>query len=260
MMAERTTLLPITMANGIAATLGALVLWIVWRLRWRREIVTGQKAVENLVKKELQWFAILPLGMATILNQAFHNFNTILLGAMSTTAEVGRYNSAYRILFLILGAYWLVTNSLFPRLSRAKAGVEFQRLVWYTVAAVALAGILISIVIGVFAPSILKVIYGSDLGSASLLRVLIWAIPMDFCIALLGTVFVSRGLDRTVLVATGTAAALNIVLNLALIPKFSGMGAAIATLVSYVYLLGFLIQKIRKPIFVGAAATPANAM
>lgn len=246
----RTTLLPITLANGFAATIGALALWLAWNFQWKARVATGIEASEAVVKKELYWLAVLPLGMATILNQAFHNFDTILLGAMSNATEVGRYNSAYRILFLILGAYWLVTSSLYPKLSRVKGKAGIQKFIFRSVIAVAAAGTLIAVAIGVCAPTILRMIYGREMAATNLLRVLVLAIPMDFCVALLSTMFISQGCDRTVLAATGSAAVLNILLNLFLIPKLEGMGSAVATLISYAYLLIFLMQQmIRKPIF-----------
>ena len=245
-----TTLWPIILANGVAAALGALMLWLPWRLRWKGEVPTSASSLEEVAQKELYWLTVLPLGMATILNQAFHNFDTILLGAMSSASEVGRYNSAYRILFLILGAYWLFTSAVYPKLSRVKGGPGLQKVIFVLVLTVAAGGALIAAVIGIFAPLILKVIYGNDLAATGLLRVLVFAIPMDFCVALLGTMFASRGLDRVLLAATGSAAVLNVLLNLFLIPKLSGMGAAIATLASYAYLLVFLLQYVtRKPIF-----------
>jgi O-antigen/teichoic acid export membrane protein len=254
-----TTLWPIVLANGVAAALGAFALWLPWRLRWKGEVPTSASSLEEVAQKELYWLTVLPLGLATILNQAFHNFDTILLGAMSSASEVGRYNSAYRILFLILGAYWLVTNALYPKLSRAKGGPGLQKVLFGLVLAVAAAGALVAAVIGIFAPVILKVVYGNDLAATGILRVLVFAIPMDFCVALLGTMFASRGLDRMLLAATGSAAVLNVLLNFFLIPKLSGMGAAIATLASYLYLLLFLLQHlIRNPIF-SSQVTPATA-
>lgn len=251
------TLLPLILANGCAAILGALALWTVWRLRWKNEVDSNLVA-EDLIRREIRWLTILPLGMATILNQAFHNLDTMLLGAMSTAAEVGRYSAAYKILFLILGTYWLVTSSLYPKLSRARGGPNAQSLLFGTLLLVTAAGAALAVVIGVFAPAILRVIYGSDLGATNLLRVLVFAIPMDFCVALLGTVFVSRGHDRAILAGTGSAAAVNIILNLFLIPRFQALGAAIATLASYSYLLTFLLRHtITKPVFADTNAPSA---
>jgi O-antigen/teichoic acid export membrane protein len=244
------TLWPVVLANGAAAVLGALGLWLPWRWKWRREIPEAASFDEEVVQKQLSWLTVMPLGLATILTQAFHNFDTILLGAMSSVAEVGRYNSAYRVLFLILGAFWLVTSALYPKLSRFAGGAGMQKQILLGVLAVGLAGTLVALFIGLFAPFILAIVYRSDLAATGLLRVLAFAIPMDFCVALLGTILVSRGHDRILLTATGSAAVLNILLNLVLIPRFGGMGAALATLAAYAYLLIFLLQyAARKPIF-----------
>jgi O-antigen/teichoic acid export membrane protein len=88
-----------------------------------------------------------------------------------------------------------------------------------------------------WASPILHVIYGGDMNAIHLLRLLSFAIPMDFCAALLGTVLVSRGFDRPVLWSAGTAATCNILMNLWLIPRFRATGAAWATLICYGVLL-----------------------
>lgn len=261
MSLAKSTLLPLTIANAFAAMAGAACLWIVWRSRWKKEVAGQISGTRDFIQSELRWMAIVPLGMATILNQAFHCFDTVLLGAMSTTAEVGRYSAAYKILFLILGVYWLLTNSLYPKLSSAKAGPTARHLLLASLVMVATVGTILALVACVFAPDLLRLVYGSDLGATMLLRILLVAIPMDFCVALLTIVFVSRGLDRAILVAIGSAAATNILFNLYLIPRYQAMGAAWATLVSYVYLVVFLLQyTIRKPVFAsGVIAITASA-
>lgn len=252
------TLVPITVANGLAAALGALALWIAWRFRWKGELAASTPVAADLIQKELRWFAVLPLGMTTILNQAFHNLDTVLLGAMSTVSEVGRYGSAYKILFLILGGYWLITSTFYPKLSRARTGSGTRKVLFAAVVVVAAVGVALAVLVGVFAPYILSAIYGSDLGATGLLRILVVAIPMDFCVSLLSVVWVSRGHDRPLLAATASGAAVNVILNLFLIPRLQATGAAIATLASYLYVLGFLLQHtIRKPIFGEAAPLTA---
>jgi len=251
----RTTFLPITLANGIAATVGSLAMWGAWRLRWKGELSGSVPVAEELIQRELRWAAVLPLGVTTILSQAFNNFDTVMLGAMSTTSELGRYSAAYKILFLILGAYWLVMSSVYPKLSRARTSPAARKALFITVALVAVVGGLLAIVVSAFAPGILRTLYGGDLQATNLLRVLVWALPMDFCVALLSVVFVSRGHDRALLVATAGAAGSDIILNLLLIPKFQARGAALATLASYAYFLVFLLQyTIRKPVFAEAIA------
>jgi O-antigen/teichoic acid export membrane protein len=93
------------------------------------------------------------------------------------------------------------------------------------------------LVIATWAGPILRIIYGADLNATHLLRLLSFAIPMDFCAAFLGTALVSRGFDRAVLWGAVTAALCNVLINLWLIPRFSATGAAWATVISYGVLL-----------------------
>lgn len=230
------TLLPLTAANAASAVFGALLLWIVWRLRWKSHSA-GFALADSDLSEELRWGAVLPLGLSTILNLMFNNFDTVMLGAMTSAREVGRYSAAYKVLFVVFGGYYLLTQSLYPKLSRAKGEARLRRLLRNALLGVVAVGTLVALVALVWAPSILRVIYGSDLHAVGLLRLLSIAIPMDFCAALLGTVLVSRGFDKPVLWGAIAATAFNVAINFWLIPRQGAMGAAWATLASYVVLL-----------------------
>ncbi len=233
---SHTTLLPLTAANAAGAVFGALLLWTVWRLRWKSHSA-GFALADSNVGDELRWGAVLPLGLSTILNLMFNNFDTVMLGAMTSVREVGRYSAAYKILFVVFGGYYLLTQSLYPKLSRAKGEPRLRRLLRNALFGVTAIGASATLVVVVWAHSILRVIYGSDLNAVGLLRLLSIAIPMDFCAALLGTVLVSRGFDKPVLWGAIAATAFNVAANFWLIPRQGAMGAAWATLASYVVLL-----------------------
>jgi O-antigen/teichoic acid export membrane protein len=119
----------------------------------------------------------------------------------------------------------------------------------YVLVALGVLGGGLAVVIAIWAEPILRIIYGSDLNAIHLLRLLSIAIPLDFCAAWMGTVLVSRGFDKTVMCAAGSGALCDVLLNLWLIPRFGAMGAAWATLISYLVLLvvlvtSFLIQPV----------------
>ncbi len=114
--------------------------------------------------------------------------------------------------------------------------------------------------IATWAAPILRIIYGADLNAVHLLRLLSFAIPMDFCAALMGTVLVSRGFDKPVLWGAGASALSNILVNLWLIPSLGATGAAWATLTSYVLLLVVLgASCLRQPIFLEEALASNTA-
>jgi O-antigen/teichoic acid export membrane protein len=254
-----TTLLPITIANATSAVLGAVLLWALWRFRWQSPHSESQHQSSEIAN-QLRWAAVLPLGGATILNLVFNNFDTIMLGAMTSAKEVGRYNAAYKILFVIFGAYYLLTQSLYPKLSRMKGGRQARQLLVYALVALGALGGCIAFMITTWAGPILHLIYGADLNAIYLLRLLSFAIPLDFCAALLGIVLVSRRFDKPVLWGAGAAAISNVLINLWLIPRFSATGAAWATLISYGVLLVVLgASSLVHPIFLEHAPVPGAA-
>jgi O-antigen/teichoic acid export membrane protein len=239
----------IVCANFASYASGTAVLWVVWRVSWRCRLQTPA-ATEQDDAYELRWRAAFSLGLAMTLTQMFVNLDTVLLGAMAPLAEVGRYNAAYRILTLICSVFYLVTQSIYPRLSASTAGADLRKLVLLALAMAVAAGSLIAAVLWWIATPILAIIYGSEFGAAHLLRILVFAVPMDFAAALLGVSFASRGFERYLLYSSGIAALSNLGINLVLIPRMGAEGAAIATILSYVVLLvvlfvGFAI----KPIF-----------
>ena len=79
------------------------------------------------------------------------------------------------------------------------------------------------------------------MGATGLFRVLLIAMPLDFCFSLLWTVLVSRGYDRFVLYALATAAVSNVLLNWMFIPRFQAEAAAWATVASYAILFVMML-------------------
>ena len=221
--------------NFVSALLGSAVLWWMWEYRWKPQY-SGAPAGAESIQESFRWRAVLPLGLSVIMTQAFHNADTLLLGAMAPLSEVGRYSSAYKVLFLACGGYYLISQAVYPQLARAPGDGSPRRKVWFGISAVGLIGTVFALVLAALARPILVVIYGSDLGAVTLLRMLLIAVPLDFVGTTLGISFTSRGFDKYTLFSCAAAAVANIACNLVLIPRMGATGAAIATLGSYVLL------------------------
>jgi len=236
-VATRLTLRPIASiagANIVSAMLGAAFLWIIWKLRWSR--AHSQQAADPLrttAADELRPKRVFALGLSSLLNLVFMNVDILLLGAMTTTGEVGRYSAACKPLYVIFTGFWLLTDALYPHLAKVEPGAHSHRALLLVLAILAVAASTAALVLGLLAPQILTLIYGSTLGAARLFRILLIALPLDFCFSLLWTVLVSRGYDRAVLYSLAAAATANVLLNLTFIPRFQANAAAWATVASY---------------------------
>ena len=235
-------------ANILSALLGAVFLLIIWKVRWNRS--SGQRAPDSLLTAaaaELRPTRVLALGLANLLNLVFMNADILLLGAMTTTNEVGRYSAACKPLYVIFTGFWLLTDALYPHLAKLEAGARAHSVLLLVLTGLAILSSSAALVIGLLAPQILTLIYGSTLGAARLFRILLIALPLDFCFSLLWTVLVSRGYDRAVLYSLASGATLNVALNLVFIPRFQADAAAWATVASYGLLflavLSFVLRK-----------------
>jgi O-antigen/teichoic acid export membrane protein len=241
-------------ANILSALLGAGFLWTIWRLRWSR--TQGERPPDSLLNaaaEQLRPVRVFALGLSNLLNLVFMNADILLLGAMTTTSEVGRYSAACRPLYVIFTGFWLLTDTLYPHLAKLETGAHTHRVLLLALAAVGVAASATALALGLLAPQILALIYGSTLGSTRLFRILIIALPLDFCFSLLWTVLVSRGYDRAVLYSLASAATLNIALNLVFIPRFQANAAAWATVASYALLFAaLLIFVLRKKVLATA--------
>jgi O-antigen/teichoic acid export membrane protein len=232
-----------SMASGnfTAAALGAMFLWLLWRLRWKPRTPAATQAEVQATRQQLRVSRVMTLGLSNLLNLIFLNADVLLLGAMSTTHEVGRYSIACKPLYVIFTGFWLLTEVLYPYIAGVKESTRARKSLFAWLAILAVSSAAVAGVLWLLAPQILTVIYGSPRGAAGLFRVLLIAMPLDFCFSLLWTVLVSRGYDRFVLYALATAAVSNVVLNWIFIPRFQASASAWATVVSYTLLFGMML-------------------
>ena len=228
-------------ANILSALAGAGFLWIMWQLRWRK--FQGRATAEEVgaAAEELRPSRVATLGMSNLLNLVFMNADILLLGAMTSTAEVGRYSAACKPLYIIFTGFWLLTDALYPYLAKVEAGARAHRILLIALGGLAITASIAALGIGLLAPQILTLIYGSTLGAARLFRILLIALPIDFCFSLLWTVLISRGFERPVLYSLAAAAGVNVFLNLVFIPRFQANAAAWVTVVSYALLFSVLL-------------------
>jgi O-antigen/teichoic acid export membrane protein len=228
-------------ANILSALAGTGFLWIIWQFRWRK--LQGRATAEEIgaAAEELRPSRVATLGMSNLLNLVFMNADILLLGAMTSTAEVGRYSAACKPLYIIFTGFWLLTDALYPYLAKVEAGAQAHRILLIALGGLAITASIAALGIGLLAPQILTLIYGSTLGAAGLFRILLIALPIDFCFSLLWTVLVSRGYERPVLYSLAAAAGVNVLLNVVFIPRFQANAAAWATVVSYALLFSVLL-------------------
>jgi O-antigen/teichoic acid export membrane protein len=176
-----------------------------------------------------------------------------LLGVLKTTVVVGRYAAADKILDAVL-----LIPTVLGTVGIARAGGMRRENRWDSMTSLIGAGVgsvvIPAAAVAVFAGPLLAGLFGPGFRAASGILVLLLASAVPGAIASVCSPIAAITVGWRFAGAVLTGLALNVALNLALVPSLSGAGAAIANLLSECYLgltLLFLIRRLRTG---GAAA------
>lgn len=234
--------------------------WVfyLWWQRHRRRITEPEQGVAEIAAA-LEWRRTSIMGLAWMANLAFVTVDMLMLGVLSNPEQVGLYSAAYRILNQLLLAYYMLTGALYPQLARQDIGQRRQMLRPRIFVALFATGSVLAFSLAFFRVPLLGVVFGRPfVAAAPLLLLLAFVLPLDFLTSYLSNAYLAWMMESSVLLCAAVAASSNIVLNLATIPRYGAMAAAINTLISYVIYLGMLARaggRIRKQEPIGALAT-----
>lgn len=174
----------------------------------------------------------LPVGLFTTFGIIHFKVDTVLLSLLQPVEDVGIYSAAYRFLeqalffpALFMASVYPILASLIANQDQALQAAVDKSLTFLLATAVPLAA-------GCFilAPDIITLIAGKAFEDAvEPMRVLVFASVFIFTDALFASLLILFRQQRQLVLVVGGALVLNVALNLILIPPFSYVGAAAAT-------------------------------
>lgn len=185
------------------------------------------------------WRAIgvrsIPFAVQDTFTVLLFRLDAVLLSLIATNAAVGRYGSAYRLfestffLTYALGAAFSPMYTYLERDSEPTVQGVFQRSLKLSL----LLLVPCAVVFGTLAAFVSRTLFGSGLEAAApSLRILAPVVVLIGLVTLSTSMIVSRRSPAAVVWLSGAMTALNVALNLALIPSLHERGAAIAMLVT----------------------------
>lgn len=245
----------LVVGNLVGFLLQGCVFWLWWQRR-RREIGGSERGVVEIAEA-MQWRRAGVMGLAWLGNMAFNTTDMLVLGAFSNPQQVGLYSASYRILNQVLVAYYLLTSVLYPQLARQNQEQRRRMLRPRIFMLLFAGGTILAVLLAIFRRPVLGIVFGhAFILAAPLLLLLACSIPLDFLVSYLSNAYFAWGMERSVLVCAGIAAGVNIMLNLATIPRYGAVAAAVNTLISYVVYLGMLAWAGRRAL--APVASPGN--
>jgi len=177
-----------------------------------------------------------PLGLTALFIFIYHRLDQIILFRLQGPNIAGLYSASTRLTETFTIVPVALMASLLPLMSESyQVSLDnFKKM--YELAFKYLLVFIIPVAVGltIFSDQATIVFYGKEFLPSSLAtRILIWAEVFVFVGIVNNTILISSNKQKIDPVFTGTSAAVNIVLNVILIPKYSFIGAAIASLISY---------------------------
>ncbi|KKQ23806.1 MAG: hypothetical protein A3G45_00525 [Candidatus Staskawiczbacteria bacterium RIFCSPLOWO2_12_FULL_37_15] len=190
-----------------------------------------------------------PFLFSGIFYMIYFVMGSVMLGIFSNMEEVGYYNAAYNLFLAVFIVPSVVTMSFFPKISYfyEKNKTELQKIFFnYRLVMVAI-GFLLSIGLFLSANFLVIKIYSLDYSaSVALLKVLSFIILVKSLSYVYNWFLSGSNEQKKVLVASGLASILNIILNYFLIIRYNAMGAIIATAITELFLLAVFYLYFKK--------------
>lgn len=191
----------------------------------------------------------MPLMLAGLFVSILTQIDTVMLSLMKGDQVVGWYNAAYRMVNALGFIPVAFLSSIFPMMSRSYATSHESLRAAAEKSYKYLLIIALPLAFGttILADKLIWTLYESQFTQSIIaLQILIWATALSFLILVIGIVLISINKQIVNMYLSGISAVLNVILNLALIPVFSYKGAAIATVISSMFIfLGsiYFVQK-----------------
>ena len=178
-----------------------------------------------------------PMILSGLAISVYMRIDQVMLGAMATDTDVGNYAAATRISSVWYFVPSILAASLFPAIVSAKkqgGKIYRERLQRYFDLNAAMAYLII-VPVSLLSSWIILTLYGDAYSEAGpILLIHVWASLFVFIGVARNQYLVAEGFFKISSFTTFLGAFANVVTNYILIPKFSGVGAAFATLISQV--------------------------
>jgi polysaccharide transporter, PST family len=176
-----------------------------------------------------------PLIFSGLAIMIYMRLDTVMLKVMQGDLAVGLYSAATRVSEVWYFIPTAIVSSVSPAILKAKSNPELfdgrMRKLFSGMTAVAY---IIGSAVALSSHTIVRLLYSNSYrGAAPVLAVHVWASVFVFLGVAQSPWDLSKNLLTLSLLRTVSGAVINVALNLYLIPRYSAMGAAIATVISY---------------------------
>jgi PST family polysaccharide transporter len=247
-IAKNTAFIIITLVKVILLSIHAPLIAFAWSNLGEVGLGAIGLMIYYKIKGYSPWFWPWSLPLAkTLLNESwplilsgltvmlYMKIDQIMLGQMIGDKAVGIYSAATRISEVWYFIPMAIASSVSPAIYAAKEVSEslYYRRLEQVLRLLSLLSIVVAVPMSFLSGTIITILFGKSYeASAPILAIHIWTSLFVFMGVGTSSWFIAEGLTQFALRRTIIGAITNVFLNIFLIPAYSGVGAAIATVIS----------------------------
>lgn len=223
----------------------ALLLMLLYRSKGGRKFCFDWALGKRMLEKSKHYI------VTGLMVAIFAQTDKIMLKGMIGEAATGNYSVAVTVASVSSFVYIAIIDSFRPVIfsaveNKEKFELNLKRL--YSI--VIWLSLLQCVVTSVFAEFIIDILYGEEFASAAnILRAVVWFITFSYLGSIRNIWILAKNKQKYLWVINASGAALNVILNLVLIPYLGGVGAAIVSVITQLFtnfIIGFIMPPIRE--------------
>lgn len=203
--------------------------------------------LKNIKKMISYSFPLIPNNISWWINNSSDKY---ILSFFWGTSIVGMYSTAYKIPSIMqafISIFWSAWQISAVEDFGSKSSIKFFSDIYKLLSSTM---IIVCAFVITFSEQIASFAFQKDFFEAwKYAPILVFSFVFSGMSSFLGTIYTSAKKTRSVFISTSIGAVINIFLNIILIPKFGGYGAAVATFISYFAMWGFRVIDSRKIIW-----------
>jgi O-antigen/teichoic acid export membrane protein len=248
------------LSNVLDYFLISVILMVMYRkLGTQRLSFSWQLGKEMLSRSK---YYIIPSLMVVI----FHHTDKIMINLMLGEAETGFYSAAVTCIGISAFVFTAVIDSARPIIleARDKSSDACEKKVIQLYSIITCLSLAQSILMTLFAKPLVFLLYGSDYApTIGILRVAVWYITFSHYGSVRNVWILAEGKQKYLFGINIFGALANVLLNLAFIPIWGSIGAAVASIITQFFtnvITGFIFKPIRRNNYLMLKALNPNVM
>jgi len=182
----------------------------------------------------------IPIGLINVLIIVYFSVNTVMISFIKGDEAVGIYSASYKLVEAIKFIPGMFVLAVFPVMSyfHKFSLKNLKKTLIKSIQYMCIIALPIAVGTTVVAHKIIFLLWGENFLQAVLaLKILIWVSALSFVTTIINYFLIAINKQKISIYIIGTSLILNIFLNIALVPKFSYIGASIAVLLSQIAVL-----------------------